>query len=104
MLLFDPYKGTVRTHLLKHDFMEDYTLPPNHGDQDLSDDNWTTDEEGAGYVDVKESEEGGNEEAEGHIDVGGHEEEVDTQQCPSLASKLDDPHLQDLLHKKMTNE
>ena len=72
MVLFDPYKGTLRTHLMKHGFMENYTLPPNHDDDDLSDDALMSDEEGGGgYGDAEDSEEeGGHEEAEGHIDIG----------------------------------
>ena len=38
MVLFDPYKGTLRTHLMKHGFMENYTLPPNHDDDDSDED------------------------------------------------------------------
>ena len=101
-LLFNPYKGTLYYHLLKHGFMQGYTWPEDDetDHEDVSDGEWMTDEVGW-YIDDEEQV-GGNEEAIGHDEDDGYEEKEDTHNS-SMASKLENPHLQDLL-KKGTNE
>ena len=97
-LMFDPFRGIVLSHFLKSGFMEGYELVvPVEDDrnENIPDDEWSSldDDEEGGSIDVHDD--------HGH-DVGPGEDEMGTQS--SLATKLDDPYLQELIHKKTTNE
>ena len=106
-VLHNPFDGSVLAHLLRRGFIEGYTRWTKHGEEDVSDDEGGNND--AENLGDEEPPDGGN---NAHAHGGGndkmppeHEEDHETvTQDMSLATMLQDPHVKDLLWKKMTSE